>query len=80
MKSIYDVIETEYSEKRRVHTYGVVETAKELAKQYGADVEKAEIAALYHDMFRGKSVDILNYYVKQYFPELFHHFKKRFHN
>lgn len=64
MKSIREVIETEFSEKRRVHTYGVVETAKELAVLYGADVEKAETAALYHDLFRGKQVDILNYYVK----------------
>lgn len=64
MKSIREVIDTEFSEKRRLHTYGVVETAKSLAKQYGADAEKAEIAALYHDLFRGKQVDILNYYVK----------------
>ncbi len=64
MNSIYDIIEKNYSQKRRIHTYGVVDTAVKLAKQYGADVEKAKLAALYHDLYRGTSVDILNYYVK----------------
>ncbi|MGN0659821.1 MAG: bis(5'-nucleosyl)-tetraphosphatase (symmetrical) YqeK [Emergencia sp.] len=35
-----------------------------LAEKYGADVEKAETAALFHDMFRGVPEDALNYYVK----------------
>lgn len=64
MDSIYEIIEKNFSEKRRVHTYGVVDTAITLAKKYGVDVEKAKIAALYHDLYRGVGVDILNYYVK----------------
>lgn len=63
MKSIQEIIDTEFSEKRRVHTYGVVDTAIKLALQYGADVEKAKTAAMYHDLFRGVKVDIINYYV-----------------
>ena len=39
-------------------------TAIELAKRYGADPQKAEIAALFHDMYRGVSENSLNYYVK----------------
>lgn len=40
-----------------------------LAEKYGGEhpeelVEKAEAAALFHDMYRGVAVDILNYYVK----------------
>ncbi|HAN10007.1 MAG TPA: hypothetical protein DCP90_05255 [Clostridiales bacterium] len=38
-----------YAEKRFTHTLGVVETAEKLAKMYGADVEKARVAALLHD-------------------------------
>jgi len=62
--SIYSYIEKNFSEKRKVHTEGVRVTAMALAKRYGADPEKAEIAALFHDMYRGVSVDALNYYVK----------------
>lgn len=36
-------------EKRWQHTLGVVETAVRLAKRYGADPAKAELAALLHD-------------------------------
>ena len=35
---------------RYLHTLGVVETAKSLAKIYGVDIKKAEIAALAHDI------------------------------
>lgn len=62
--SIYSYIEKNFSEKRKVHTEGVRVTAMALAQRYGADPEKAEIAALFHDMYRGVSVDALNYYVK----------------
>ena len=66
--SICEYIEKNFSEKRKIHTEGVRVTAMKLAEQYGAGnpelVEKAELAALYHDMYRGVSVDVLNYYVK----------------
>jgi predicted HD superfamily hydrolase involved in NAD metabolism len=35
---------------RFTHTIGVVETAARLAKKYGADSQKAEIAAIFHDV------------------------------
>lgn len=63
-KEIQEYIERNYSEKRKIHTEGVRTTAIELAKRYGADTEKAEIAALFHDMYRGASENSLNYYVK----------------
>lgn len=63
-KEIQEYIERNYSEKRKIHTEGVRTVAIELAKRYGADTEKAEIAALFHDMYRGVSENSLNYYVK----------------
>jgi nicotinate-nucleotide adenylyltransferase len=39
--------------KRLRHVRGVAETARALAKAHGADAEKAELAALFHDWFRG---------------------------
>ncbi len=62
---IKNYIEEHFSEKRRVHTYGVVETAEKLARFYGVDTAKAKTAALFHDMFRGVSVEELNSYVKE---------------
>lgn len=65
MDSIEAYIEKNLSEKRKKHTYGVAETAEHLAERYGADREKARTAALFHDMFRSASVDVLNMYVRQ---------------
>ncbi len=62
--SIRTYIEKNFSEKRKKHTEGVRQTAVKLAEKYGVSPEKAEIAALFHDMYRGVSVDVLNYYVK----------------
>jgi predicted HD superfamily hydrolase involved in NAD metabolism len=53
------------TEKRRIHTYAVVEEAKELSRRFGEDMEKAELAALFHDFFRGVSEAALNGYVRQ---------------
>lgn len=65
MDSIEAYIEKNLNEKRRKHIYGVVETAKKLAEKYGSDPEKAETAALFHDMFRSTPVEILNMFVRQ---------------
>lgn len=54
------------SEKRRVHTYAVAEEAKKLSQRYGEDMEKAEIAALFHDFCRGIGSDELNGYVRRF--------------
>ena len=62
--SINSYIEKNFSEKRKIHTEGVRKTAVRLALKYGADPAKAELAALFHDMYRGVPVDALNYYVK----------------
>lgn len=49
-KELKEIIEARLSEKRFKHTMGVVEAAKSLAKFYGADEIKAEIAGILHDI------------------------------
>jgi predicted HD superfamily hydrolase involved in NAD metabolism len=44
-----EIVKGQLTEHRYVHTVGVMETAVLLAKQYGADVKKAELAAIFHD-------------------------------
>ena len=56
---------TELSDKRRVHTLGVRDTALALADRYGANPEKAKIAALAHDLYRGLRGEELNKTVKE---------------
>lgn len=58
-------IEKNLNERRLKHTYSVVNEAKKLAAHYGCDSEKAEIAALFHDMYRSTPVSVLNMYVRQ---------------
>ena len=57
-------IDNNFTEKRKTHTYGVVDTAIKLANKYGCDVRKAELAALFHDLYRSIPVTVLNYHVK----------------
>jgi predicted HD superfamily hydrolase involved in NAD metabolism len=64
-KRLIEYIERNMTEKRKIHTYAVVEEAKKLSRQYGEDVDKAELAALFHDVFRGVSEQALNGYVRQ---------------
>ncbi|WNS81894.1 bis(5'-nucleosyl)-tetraphosphatase (symmetrical) YqeK [Domibacillus sp. DTU_2020_1001157_1_SI_ALB_TIR_016] len=44
-----EIVEKQLTEKRYTHTLGVSEAAVELADRYGADVYKAELAAIFHD-------------------------------
>jgi predicted HD superfamily hydrolase involved in NAD metabolism len=43
------VVKQQLTEHRYQHTIGVMETAILLAKRFGADEKKAEIAAIFHD-------------------------------
>lgn len=61
---IISYIENNLSEKRLKHTYGVRDTAIKLASEYGENTEKAELAALFHDMSKHIKGDSLNYFVK----------------
>lgn len=63
------------SEKRFIHTLGVVETAKKLAQLYEVDIEKAEIAALLHDCAKELPKEELKYICETYFSKEFLTFK-----
>jgi len=58
-------IEKNMIERRKTHIYAVAEESKKLAQRYGVNIEKAELAALFHDIFRNVPEDVLNDYVKQ---------------
>lgn len=62
---IIEYIKNNLKEKRLKHTYSVVKEAKKLASHYGADIEKAELAALFHDMYRSTPASVLNMYIRQ---------------
>lgn len=44
------IVKDKLTSGRFTHTIGVMETAVRLAEQYGADVKKAELAAIFHDV------------------------------
>ncbi len=54
-KRITGYIKENLSEKRLKHTFAVEKEAASLAEHYGADVDKARLAALFHDMCRNYS-------------------------
>lgn len=59
-------IRVRLTEKRYRHTEGVIATAVELAKRYGADEEKTYIAALFHDACKNLDSDEINMLVEEY--------------
>lgn len=64
--SIIEYLEKNLSQKRLAHTYGVRDTALELAGIYGEDAKKAETAAIFHDMMKGADRETLNAYVREF--------------
>ena len=64
------IVKEQLTEHRYQHTLGVMETAITLAKQYGADIKKAELAAIFHDYakFRPKD-EMKEIIVSQGFPQ-----------
>ncbi|MDD5921873.1 MAG: bis(5'-nucleosyl)-tetraphosphatase (symmetrical) YqeK [Eubacteriales bacterium] len=57
--SIRKYLEEHLSEKRRTHIEGVRSTAVRLSEIFGEDPKKAEICALFHDMFKERDLDDL---------------------
>ncbi|MBE6032490.1 MAG: HD domain-containing protein [Clostridiales bacterium] len=53
------------SPKRREHIFAVVNVSKDLARRFGADEEKAELAALLHDLCREEPMEDLNAFVRE---------------
>ncbi|WP_426984207.1 bis(5'-nucleosyl)-tetraphosphatase (symmetrical) YqeK [Brevibacillus borstelensis] len=48
-EALLSQVRAQMHEKRYQHTLGVAETARQLALQYGADPDKAELAGFLHD-------------------------------
>ncbi|MDD7363692.1 MAG: bis(5'-nucleosyl)-tetraphosphatase (symmetrical) YqeK [Peptoniphilus sp.] len=58
-KPDFDKIVDLIGEKRYKHILRVVDTAADLANRHGVDVEKAETAALFHDIYKYKDEALL---------------------
>lgn len=56
-KEALAIVKQQLPNQRYQHTIGVLETAVTLAKRYGADVQKAELAAIFHDYAKFRSKD-----------------------
>lgn len=54
------------TEKRRIHTEGVLEKALEMAGRFGADRDKTETAVICHDVFRGRDDESLNALIDEF--------------
>lgn len=52
------IIKERLSEKRFIHSMNVAASARELAKKFGADEEKAYTAGILHDIMKEESIDI----------------------
>ena len=63
---IKEYIDNNLSEKRKIHTYAVADEARKLAKRYGVDPDKAELSALFHDMYRGRPIECLDRLVHEF--------------
>lgn len=61
---IIEFLENSLKQTRLEHTYSVAQLAVKMARQYGADEQKAELAALLHDMARNIGIPATNMYVK----------------
>lgn len=61
-----DYVKVRLTEKRYAHTQGVVETAVGLARQYGIDEDKADMAALFHDACKNLDIEEMNMLVEYY--------------
>ncbi len=51
------LVKPQLTEHRYLHTIGVMETAIKLADRYGADIKKAELAAIFHDYAKFRPKD-----------------------
>ena len=61
-----ELVKQQLPEKRYIHTLGVVQSAKDLARRYGVDEDKAELAAIYHDYAKYRPLDEMEQIIKDY--------------
>lgn len=63
--SYIEVIKSRLSERRFVHSVNVAKSAAELAEKYGADVEKAYVAGLLHDIMKEEIPNVQRKYIER---------------
>lgn len=51
------IVKEQLTEKRYIHTLGVMQTALELARRYNVDERKAEFAAIFHDYAKYRPIE-----------------------
>jgi predicted HD superfamily hydrolase involved in NAD metabolism len=56
-KKALEIVKEQITNHRYEHTLGVMETSIELAKRFGADITKAELAAIFHDYAKFRNRD-----------------------
>lgn len=59
-----EIVKETLPAKRYQHTLGVLETATRLAEKYGGDIKKVELAAIFHDYAKYRSIEEMNLIVK----------------
>ena len=65
-EKIEEYVRGQLTDKRWNHTLGVIETAEKLARIYGADVEKASLAALCHDACRKWTDEAMDLFIDEH--------------
>ena len=66
LKQAKELVRGRLSDKRYEHTINVKKMAVKLAKRYGADKEKAALAAILHDSAKEISKDEMREIMRQY--------------
>lgn len=64
-KKALEIVKKQLTEKRYIHTIGVMETAVKLAEKYNADHFKAEMAAIFHDYAKFRPKDEMKMIIKE---------------
>lgn len=64
-EKVFKAVKKILSEKRFTHSLGVANEAKKLAKLWGAEVKKAELAGLAHDLAKEIKKEELEEYLRQ---------------
>lgn len=75
------IVRKQMHEKRYIHTIGVMETAVLLAEKYGVDTKKAEMAAIFHDYAKCRSIQEMEEIIirEHMSPDLLDHNKELWH-
>lgn len=66
IEEIKESLQKRLTQKRYIHSLGVMKSAKELAKNYGEDEEQAEFAGLVHDIAKELPKDEIQKMLEKY--------------